>query len=420
MTLFKVAQKSLLNRKTTTLLTVFSIALSTCLLLGIERIRSGAKQSFESTISGVDLIVGARSGPVNLLLYSVFRIGNATNNISYQSYDEINNREDVQWTIPISLGDSHKGYRVVGTNENYFLHYKYAGSKKLTFKEGQPFQKLFAAVIGSDVAEKLNYKVSDKIVLSHGAGDVSFQDHADKPFTVVGILEKTGTPVDQSIHVSLQAITALHIDWQNGAPPLKGNESSAEEVLKMNLNPSDITAFFVRLKSRMSVFNVQRDINEYKDEALMAILPGVTLRELWQTIGAAEKALIVVSVLVFIVSLIGMMIALLSTLNERRREMAILRSIGAQKKFIFSVLIIETSLLTVGGLLMGFIMLYLGLFLFRPVLESQVGLTVGLFNPTPNDLIYIVAMILGAFLASLLPAWRAYKNSLSDGLIVKN
>ena len=230
MTLIKIARKSLLNRKATTLLTIFSIALSVTLLLGIERIQSGARTSFESTVSGVDLIVGARSGPVNLLLYSVFRIGNATNNISYESFAEIDQHDNVEWTIPISLGDSHRGYRVIGTNQNYFRYYQYAGKQHLDFKQGNAFEGIFDVVLGSEVAAELGYKVGDNITLSHGAERVSFQDHSDKPFTIVGIIERTGTPVDNSVHVSLEAIEALHIDWQNVAPPRPGEQVSKEEV----------------------------------------------------------------------------------------------------------------------------------------------------------------------------------------------
>ncbi|MBT4762321.1 MAG: ABC transporter permease [Bdellovibrionaceae bacterium] len=420
MKLLKIAKGSLLNRKATAFLTILSIALSVTLLLGIERVRSGARKSFESTVSGVDLIVGARSGPVSLLLYSVFRIGNATNNISYQSFNELKKNELVDWTIPISLGDSHRGHRVVGTNSNYFKYYKYAGDRKLAFDKGRKFEKLFDVVIGKDVAERLRYKVGDKITLSHGSGDVSFQEHADKPFIISGILEKTGTPVDKSVHVSLKAITALHIDWLDGGPPRVGEEILSTKLNSMKLEPAEVTAFFVKLKSNLSVFKIQREINNYENEALLAILPGVTLRSLWGTIGLAESALFVVSILVYIVSLMGLIISLLATLNERRREMAILRSIGAKKRFIFLVLITETFLLTLIGVLIGVIILYVGLLTFSPLLESKMGITLGLFTPTGNDYFFISSIFLGSLLSSLIPAWMAYRNSLADGLIVKN
>jgi putative ABC transport system permease protein len=141
--MFSLALKSLYNRKFTTILTVASIALSVTLLLGVERIRNEARSSFTNTISGTDLIVGARTGPVQLLLYSVFRIGNATNNISWQSYQDISRNPKVKWTIPISLGDSHQGYRVMGTNKAYFDYFRFAGGRQLELSEGSIFKGVF-------------------------------------------------------------------------------------------------------------------------------------------------------------------------------------------------------------------------------------------------------------------------------------
>ena len=270
----RLSKKSLFNRKVTTGLTVFTIALSMVLLLGIERIRHGTKESFENTVSQVDLIIGARSGPINLLLYSVFRIGDATNNVSFESYKKFSEHKDVKWSIPISLGDSHKGYRVVGTNTNFFKHYRFAGTQELTFSSGTMFSNLFDVVLGADVARNLDYNIGDDITLSHGTSKAAFQDHKDRSFVVVGILHKTGTPVDSSVHVSLEAIEALHIDWKGGAPPRPGEETSQRELLEMNLQPHAVTAFFVRLKSKIGIFRLQREVNEFEEEAMSAILPG--------------------------------------------------------------------------------------------------------------------------------------------------
>ena len=417
--LLRLSQKSLFNRKVTTALTVFTIALSVTLLLGIERIRHGAKESFEKTVSQVDLIVGARSSPIHLLLYSVFRIGDATNNVSYSSYMQFANHEDVEWSIPISLGDSHKGYRVIGTNDNYFKHYRFSGSRKLKFSSGKKFEQLFDVVIGSDIAKALSYKVGKKIILSHGTSKANFQDHEKTPFTVVGVLEKTGTPVDRSLHVSLQAIEALHVDWTEGAPPRPGEETSAESLYKMELQPKTITAFFLRLKSKMGIFYLQREMNEFDQEALSAILPGVSLQQLWQTLNFAEKALQVVSFFVFLVSLVSILLALLTTLNERRREMSILRSIGAPTRFIFALMIFESSFLALLGILTGVLTLYVSMFIAQPLLEENLGLTIGLFSWTSIDSTYTALIFAGATLIGIFPAWQAYRRSLIDGLAVK-
>src|SRR5262249_1904229 len=147
MIVLRLALLSLRNRWLTALLTVSAIAISIALLLGVEKVRMGARQSFADTISGTDLIVGARSGSLNLLLYSVFRIGNATNNISWASYQDLAARPDVAWSVPLSLGDSHRGFRVLGTTPEYFRHYKFRQSQALTFSAGQPFADLFDAVI---------------------------------------------------------------------------------------------------------------------------------------------------------------------------------------------------------------------------------------------------------------------------------
>ena len=235
------------------MLTVLAIAVSVVLLLGVEKVRSGAKASFANTISDTDLIVGARSGGIQLLLYSVFRIGNATNNMSWRSYQAISERPEVAWMVPLSLGDSHRGFRVLGTSQDYFKRYRFRGGQELSFSSGQQFEDLFDAVVGADVAAELGYKTGDQIIVSHGIGKIITADHKDKPFTVSGVLAKTGTPVDRTVHVSLEAIEAIHIDWQSGRRRAD-LQISQEEVRKLQskLKPKAITAAFVGLKSKLS------------------------------------------------------------------------------------------------------------------------------------------------------------------------
>lgn len=413
--LFYLSLKSLWNRRSTALLTILSVALSVCLLLSIERIRNSARSSFESTVSGVDLIVGARGGTLNLLLYSVFNIGNATNNISYQTYQQLLRNDNVDWAIPIALGDSHEGFRVVGTSQDYLKHYQFAGNKKLSLVSGEWFTDLYDVVIGSYIAEQLKYRVGDSVTLAHGADGAGFQKHDDQPFVVKGILNATGTPVDKSLYISLAAMTAIHMDWQGEvqeAKLLKGDDIN-------DVKASDLTSVFIKLNSKLEIFNFQRWINNYNPEPLTAILPGVSLSELWQTLGTAENILIVVSFMVFIVSLLAMLIALLSTLNERRREMAILRAVGAGRPFIFSILVVEGFLLAFAGIILGVLILYIGLFLFKQPLESKMGLSLNLLRPSTNEYIYLIAIMICAVGISVIPAFRAYSKALSDGLTVK-
>jgi putative ABC transport system permease protein len=410
--------QSLRNRALTASLTVIAIAFSVTLLLGVEKVRTGARQSFADTISGTDLIVGARSGSIQLLLYSVFRIGNATNNITWKSYEDIAERPEVDWIVPMSLGDSHHGFSVLGTTENYFERYRYRHGQEIAFAAGQPFHDLFDAVIGADVAEALGYKVGDPIVVAHGLGSVSFVEHADKPFRVAGILAKTGTPVDRTVHVSLEAIEAIHVDWQSGIPQ-PGQAVSAEEVRKMDLASKAVTAALVGLKSKLATFQLQRAINNYKAEPLSAIIPGAALQELWGLVGTAETALAVVSAMVVATALLGMVTMILTTLNERRREMAILRSVGARPLTILGLLATEAGLLTLAGVLAGVGLLYVVLGLLQPYVDRTYGLQLAIDPPTTREWLTLASIVVAGFLAGLLPAMRAYRLSLADGMTVR-
>lgn len=413
-----LAVKSILNRKFTIALTIFSIALSILLLLGVERLRSDVRESFANTISGADLIVGARSGPVQLLLYSIFRIGNPTNNVSWKSYQDIRTQRLVAWTIPLSLGDSHRGFRVLGTNLDYFRHYHFGGDQALEFAAGEPFSDLYDAVIGADVATELDYRVGQKIVLAHGSGEVSFVQHADKPFRVVGILRRTGTPVDRTVHVSLKGIEAIHAGWENGAPR-PGFHIDAEQASHMDLQPRTITAALIGLKSRIAAFRVQRYINEYPEEPLMAALPGVALQELWDTMAIAQQALLAVSVLVVLVGISGMATAILTSLNERRREMAVLRSVGARPWHIFVLFIGEAGAVMAIASVAGVAALYAAQLIARPVIQAQLGLFLPVHPPSSHELILLAAAVGAGLLVGMIPAYRAYRYSLADGMTIR-
>ncbi|AZZ44038.1 peptide ABC transporter permease [Pseudomonadaceae bacterium SI-3] len=420
MYLLRLALASLNNRRFTALLTVFAIALSVCLLLAVERVRTEARASFASTISGTDLIVGARSGSVNLLLYSVFRIGNATNNIRWESFEHFAEHPRVSWAIPISLGDSHRGYRVMGTSSAYFDHYRYGRKQPLQLAQGRPFaEDPFEVVLGAEVAEALKYTLDDQLVLAHGVATVSLVKHDDKPFRVVGILKRTGTPVDRTLHINLAGMEALHIDWQNGMPARGAARIDAEQARQLDLQPKQITAFMLGLNSKIATFTLQREINGYRGEPLLAILPGVALQELWSLMGTAEQALFVVSLFVVLTGLIGMLTAILTSLNERRREMAILRSVGARPWHIAGLLVVEAFSLALAGALFGLLLLYVAIAVAQGPLQSHYGLYLPLALPSAYEWSLLAGILLAGLLMGCVPAWRAYRQSLADGLSIR-
>ena len=417
MRLFSLTLKSLRQRKAGVALTVFTVALSVFLLLGVERVRTDARLGFASTVSGTDLLVGARSGPVTLLLYSIFHVGEATNNITWKSYQDIKAMPEVAWTVPLSLGDSHRGFRVTGTTVDFFEHYHYGRGNALAMASGKPFSDLYDAVIGAEVARQLRYKVGDNIVLSHGLGGPGLASHADKPFRISGVMAPTGTPIDATIAVSLEAIEAIHVDWHAGIR-LPGMEASAEQARNMDLTPKAITATLVGLHSRLSAFAVQSAINDYPEEPLLAVLPGVALGELWHLVGTAENALRVVSAMVLVVGMSGMLTALLGMLGERRREMAVLRAVGATTGTVFGLLVMESTLLTVAGIVMGVVLLDAVTAVAHDYLLANVGLVIDAM-PAPGEWPLLLAVLALGALAGCIPGWVAYRRSLSDGLQVR-
>ncbi len=416
--LLLLALKSAWARRLTLGITLLAIALASALLLAVERVRHDARESFTQSVSGVDLVVGPRTGAVQLMLYAVFHSGAATHNMKFESYEALATHPAVEWAVPLSLGDSHRSFPVLGTSPDYFARFHHGDRRALAFAVGQPFANVFDAVLGSDVAAELGYRLGEHVTLTHGS-DSTGPEHDDKPFTVVGVLAATGTPVDRSVHVSLEAITALHLDWAGGAP-LPGLSIPAEYVKKFDLQPKEITAMLIGLKSRSDVFRLQRHINGYRGEPLMAVMPGVALDDLWRTLATVERTLLAISALVVAVGLAGLMATMLAGLNERRRELAILRALGAGPGEIFLMLAAEGLLVTALGALLGCGLLFASLLLLAPLVQAMFGVHLSTHWLAANEVFLLLSIVLTGLGASLVPGWRAWRMSLADGLTPRN
>ncbi len=413
--MFEVALSSLWSRRGSVMLTLASLTISMAIVIGVEHVRAQAENSFVRTVSGVDLLVGARTSQINLLLYSVFRIGNATNNIQWQSYQDINARPEVAWSIPFSLGDSHRGYRVLGTSNDHFEYFQYGDSEPLRFSEGEQFSHPLHAVVGSEVAQALQYEVAQEIIVAHGIGSTSFVNHDNLPFTIAGVLAPTGTPVDRTIHVTLEGIEAIHLGYQNGIQ-VAALAPTADDPILAELQPTQITALLLGLESPMAVFGLQRAINNYPSEPLTAILPAVALGELWQIIGTLENLLSVISILVLTASLLGLSTMLLSSLRERRRELALYRAVGARPSFILWLIELEAFAMTAVAAILGYLVVVAGITLTQGWLSESFALVIDTFPSTPGIWAYMAGAIVAAVVLTLIPATLAYYRSLGHAL----
>ncbi len=442
--LFSVAAKSLRYRLSGVILTTIAVTLSVFVLLGVEHVRQESRSSFASTVSGVDLIVGARTGDINLLLLSVFRIGSASANVSWESVEAINEHPQVDWVVPLSLGDSHRGYRVVGTTEGFFDRYHYGRKQPITFDTGSQFSETADVVLGAAVAKSLGYGIGDSLILSHGVADTSFVHHDQVPFTVVGLLSPTGTPVDNALFVSLEAIDAMHADEETAQEhghdeheshdDHKGHDKHDEHDAHDEHDEHDahdehdehdahdhsgplgsVSAVLVGLNGPFATLQVQRWINEFEDEALLGILPGVTLTQLWDIMARIEDTLRGIAILVFISSLFGLNAMLLASMRERRQEIGILRSIGAPSLFILGMLVVESLLIVIVGIVLAIGCLIVAIGAVNGFLMSEVGISFSYQILYPTSLIALTLIVLVSVFMSLLPAWKAYRLSTSPG-----
>jgi putative ABC transport system permease protein len=458
--LLGVAYQSLLYRLSGVVLAITAVAISVFVLLSVEHVRHESRSSFASTVSNVDLIVGARTGEINLLLLSIFRIGNPTANISWESVEQISEQRNVEWVVPISLGDSHKNYRVVGTSAEFFDRYKYGQSKPLVFKQGQRFNNTLDVVVGSHVATELAYELGDELVLSHGMADTSFTHHDEVTFAISGVLATTGTPVDNALFVSLDAIAAIHADEESGHHSEHEEQDGQHEDAEHHDDHDQhhdaehhgehdqhhdaehhddhaqhhdadhhgehdhdhppigtVTALLVGLDSAAFTLQVQRWVNEFADEALLAILPGFALAQLWSLVGGVEDVLRGISILVFISALFGLNAMMLASMRERKREIEILRSIGAPSHFIVALLIIESMLIVTVGIVLAVTGLVGAIALANNLLASELGLALSLQIFYPSSFIALGLIYLTTLILSLCPAWKAYAvaRSYSSG-----
>ena len=452
--LMKVALRSLLTRKLALSLVVLAIALSLSALLITRTLSDGLRSGFSSSVSGTDLIVAARSHPLQVVLYSVFRLGSPTQALSAQRWDSIRTRADVAWSFPLVLGDSHRGYAVIGTTDEYFVHFRYGRQQSLQSEAGAElaFRHPLQVIIGAEVARTLGYERGDHLIISHGSHQHSFHHHDELSFAIAAVLQPTGTPVDRSIHVHLNTLEALHSpellnlvagaepthvehsdtehehehehdhkhdhdhDHQHGHHPLHipAAEAPALPALSFDQLPSAtaVSAVFVGLKSRALAFRAQAQLNAADAEPLTAVMPGVALSEFWQLMAQAESLLQLLSAVMLVTALLGSVAMLQLSLVVRQPEIGLLRLIGARPRHILALLQLEVLLMMAASWLLALLLGSAFMALLQHWLGAHYGVAVsGLLSLTELPLYMLLSVVL-ALVAGLIPALSAYRMSL--------
>ena len=428
------------SRRLALSMVVFSIGLSAALLMTVQQIRTDARASFSQAVGGVDLIVGPRGSATDLLLYSLFQVGRPTRNIDAEVLDQVQNLAMVDWAIPLQLGDSYRGFAVWGTTPLLFARMKSQG-QSLRFAQGRSFdhaataddpqRAVYEVVLGAQAAARFGHALGDRLVVTHGSGNALDQDHADQPFTVVGILAPTGAPIDRAVIISVQGFEALHQGWGQGAfsgfrPGMAlgsgraGQSSGATDAPKTvdlsDLRAQSHTALLVGLTSRLQIFQARDAIEALPGPALMAVMPGVTLDELWQSIALIENTLTILTAMVALTGLLSIAAVLMVSMSGRRRELAVLRALGMSPRGLMGLALAESFWVGLAGIVLGLLLHQLGLWMLADWLRLQFGLSVQLGVPSMTSWSLLLGLLSAAVVAGLLPAVRAYRLSLADGL----
>jgi putative ABC transport system permease protein len=397
--LLRLATASLIARRRTTGLMLLALTLSCALLFGVEKLRSELRTSAYAAVGTVDLIVGARTAPEQLLLATVFHYGALSTPLPRAVETRLASHPAVRFALPLSLGDSVAGLPVVGTVPAYFAQLGPAPEVPVAFEAGRPFEGDEEVVLGAEATRRLGKDLGDTLTLSHGLGAQSFLEHGNHPLRVVGILAPTGTPLDQRVLVSLEALHAAHEGVASGAP---------EE--------ENISALLLGLAPRAAALGLAAQLNRSEDPPLTAALPALTLAGLLRWLGAGEAVLQVLSIFVMVVALAGMLAMMLASLEQRRREMAVLRALGAGFGTLLALLLSEALILTFLAICLGLGLVHGGLALAASTLQGATGLALQDLSPTAGEGLLALGALALAALAGLLPAWLAARRALMDGL----
>ena len=408
--------KSIWSRILPTSLVTISLMASMVLLLSIERIQQGAEEGFNQSISGVDAIIGPRSSSLELVLYTVFHLGRPTNNITTKTIDEIKLRNDIDWIVPIALGDSHKGFRVIATDSNYFEHIKYGSNKSLEISEGRIFSEISEVVLGADVASKLNYKIGTSIQITHGSSESIGSKHDDFSFIVTGILDKTATPIDQAIFLDLRGYELLHLGWQSGRKVFSLDNIDLSAIPEDDLNPKTITAAFVGLKSQLTLFNFTKSIREYPSEAISAVIPGIALSQLWSIVGLVDKGFELLSWIIIAISLIAMITLIIASLENRKQEMTIYRANGASPIFLGGIVIYEALIIGLVAIVGAILIVTIVTYFATNQLNLALGITPSFKLVSLGEIRIFTIILLAGVLSSLIPAIMVFRKNLHQTL----
>ena len=412
MNIFKLSIKNIFNRPLSSVLSVILLSLGVSMISLLILINTVLKEQMDNNLKGIDMVVGAKGSPLQLILSSVYHVDSPTGNIPLNEAKAIEKNKMVGNSVPLLYGDNFKGYRIVGTNSNFFELYN------LKIKAGDYFNNYFEAVIGAKVAEKLNLNLGDEFVSSHGLRETG-ETHDDTSFSVTGILEYSNSVADNLILTSPNSIWEIHADHNHSEQIDHDDEHDHDEHdhdehdhdEHDHDNEREITAMLVKFKSPMNIIQFPRYINEQTN--LQSAVPSYEISRLFKLFGFGIETISLLAYLIIIVSGISIFITLFNSMKERKYDLALIRTLGGTRIQLTMMLIFESLFLTIIGFLMGVFLSRIGLLFISNFMESSFNFSLNKIEILSDEWwLFLISITIG-LISCLIPSIQVYKMDIS-------
>ncbi len=411
MNTLRIVYKNIKQRSLSSMLTILSVLLGVGLVTAILILKNESEDAFNQAATGYEIIVGPKGSSLQLTLSTVYQIGLPIQNMPLKVYDLLKNDKRVRLAIPYVFGDNYKNFRITGTVSELFSEFEYKKGIRYKLDEGSFFSNDFEAVIGKEVADKTGLKTGDTFSGSHGIESYEgASEHSEKKFKVTGILSRTFTPSDRIIFVSMNSVWELH-NHEN-----ENNGSEDHHIISDSMKT--ISAVLLKLKSPVFFDLLRRQINENKYEGInaQAVLPLFEIKQLFDIIGNINSLILVIAYLVIFTAAVSILVSIYNSMNERMREIAIMRSLGARRFLIMKIIIFEGMFLSAAGALLGCIAGHAAVFFLQEKISGLSGIKISGFVFSMFEVYLITGTVILGIIVSIIPAVKAYRTDVSKNL----
>lgn len=413
-TIFLMVRRSLRQHFVSTAITALCVALATGLIMAVFAINQQTRQAFTGGPVGFDAVLGARGSQLQLVLNSVFHLETSPGNIPWSMYKAVEKQRGVSLAVPYAVGDNYRGYRIVGTTGDMFDKFEYQKGKKFEMARGRTFDaSRQEAVLGSFVAEQTGLKVGSKFQPSHGlTEDPNGHSHAEE-YIVTGIMAPTNSPSDRVIWIPLEGIFRMGGHVLRGS----GERYEAQRGQEIPDEHKEVSAVMLKFSNPQMGMRLQQTINNQGNAGTLAWPIGRVMGELFEKLGWVHRVLTMVAYLVVVVAAASILASIYNTINERRREFAIMRALGARRGTVFSAIVAETASIAAIGVVAGFGVYAAILAVAAQVIRSTTGVVLNVWQYDPVLVWGPVGIVVLGALSGIVPAVKAYRTDVAENIL---